>query len=154
MMQMGAKMPEKKKQEPKVKLKQVHWVKVNDRKIKDTVWEKMKDDEVDIDKDEIEILFAMKESGKPGVKDPSGAGEGGDDLVGPNGQRKKRVVILLSANRSQTIGVLLSHLKVSAPILTFSYYLFTFYSSYCLSLILDVPWSHPRCRTRSSSEPS
>ena len=42
-------MPEKKKQEPKVKLKQVHWVKVNDRKIKDTVWEKMKDDEVDID---------------------------------------------------------------------------------------------------------
>ena len=38
--------------------------------------------------------------------------EGQDDLVGPNGQRKKRVVILLSANRSQTIGVLLSHLKV------------------------------------------
>jgi hypothetical protein len=112
MMQMGAKMPEKKKQEPKVKLKQVHWVKVNDRKIKDTVWEKMKDDEVDIDKDEIELLFAMKESGKAGVKDPSGAGEVGDDLVGPNGQRKKRVVILLSANRSQTIGVLLSHLKV------------------------------------------
>jgi len=29
------------------------------------------------------------------------------------GQRKKRVVILLSANRSQTIGVLLSHLKVT-----------------------------------------
>ena len=28
------------------------------------------------------------------------------------GPRKKRVVILLSANRSQTIGVLLSHLKM------------------------------------------
>ena len=127
-----------------MKLKQVHWVKVNDRKIKDTVWEKMKDDEVDIDKDEIEILFAMKESGKPGVKDPSGAGEGGDDLVGPNGQRKKRVVILLSANRSQTIGVLLSHLKVSAPIPTFSYNLFYFLLiilliSYYLSLVSPGP---------------
>ena len=108
-------LPVKKKQEPKCKLKQVHWVKVNERKLKDTIWEKMKDEEVDIDKDELEKLFAMRETGKGGLdkKDPSGADEG-DDLVGPNGQRKKRVVILLSANRSQTIGVLLSHLKVNS----------------------------------------
>jgi hypothetical protein len=55
--------PMKKKQEPKVKLKQVHWVKINERKLKDTIWETMKDEEVDLDKDEIEKLFAMKESG-------------------------------------------------------------------------------------------
>ena len=60
-------MPAKKKQEPKAKLKQVHWVKVNERKIKDTIWEKMKDELVNIDKDEIERLFAMKE-GKSGVR--------------------------------------------------------------------------------------
>ena len=57
--------PVKKKQEPKVKLKQVHWVKINERKLKDTIWEKMKDEEVNLDKDEIEKLFAMKESGEP-----------------------------------------------------------------------------------------
>ena len=93
-----------------MKLKQVHWVKINERKLKDTIWENMKDEQVDIDKDEIERMFAMKESGKAvGPKESAGDG---DDVVGPNGQRKKRVVILLSANRSQTIGVLLSHLKV------------------------------------------
>ena len=102
--------PVKKKQEPKCKLKQVHWVKVNDRKLKGTIWEKMQDESVNIDKNEIEALFAMKESGKIAIK--AGKETNEDEEVGPNGQRKKRVVILLSANRSQTIGVLLSHLKV------------------------------------------
>jgi len=104
-------MPAKRKQQPVKKLKQVHWIKVNERKVKDTIWESMKDEEVKIDKDELENLFAAKTLAKEATTDE--AQEGDDAALGqPGGLRKKRVVILLSANRSQTIGVLLSHLKI------------------------------------------
>jgi hypothetical protein len=100
--------------EPKKKLKQLHWIKVHERKVANTIWEKMRDEDVQLPFDEIEELFQTKAVAKVGAKagDAGGAGaeEEGEEL--PGGGRKKKVVILLSANRSQTIGVLLSHLKI------------------------------------------
>ena len=102
-------LPPKKKQEPGKRLKQLHWIKVNERKVKTTIWEKMQDDQVQLRREEIENLFEAKVSAKNLDK---GDKDGGDELETLSfGPRKKRVVVLLSANRSQTIGVLLSHLK-------------------------------------------
>ena len=73
-----------------------------------TIWEKMRDEEVRLDKDEIEGLFAAKVAAAKKKEEE-------DDVEGegvPGVPRKKRLVILLSARRSQTIGVLLSHLKI------------------------------------------
>jgi hypothetical protein len=70
----------------------------------------MQDETVKIRREEIEDLFEVKVSSKSvekGEKDTEGEQAG--ISFGP---RKKRVVVLLSANRSQTIGVLLSHLKI------------------------------------------
>lgn len=105
----AAGLPAKKKREPKVKLKQLHWIKVADRKVPGTIWEKIKDEEVPLPLDEIEEIFAAKQ-----VKDIKKAAEEAEEEgeEGEGGTRKKKVVILLSANRSQTIGVLLSHLKM------------------------------------------
>ena len=73
-----------------------------------TIWEKMRDEEVRLDKDEIEGLFAAKvAAAKKKEEEEDVEGEGV-----PGAPRKKRLVILLSARRSQTIGVLLSHLKI------------------------------------------
>jgi hypothetical protein len=105
-------LPAKKKQQPSRRLKQLHWIKVNERKVKTTIWETMEDESVMIRKEEIEQLFEAKVSAAKG----SEKGEKGADDEHTTlsfGPRKKRVVVLLSANRSQTIGVLLSHLKIS-----------------------------------------
>ena len=90
--------------EPSKRLKQLHWIKINDRKVKDTIWESMRDEECTLENDVIEDMFAAKvvASVLPSSND-------NDDSLeeGGGGKRKKKVVILLSANRSQTIGVLL-----------------------------------------------
>jgi hypothetical protein len=99
--------------EPKKKLKQLHWIKVHERKVANTIWEKMRDEDLTLPFDEIEDLFQTKAVAKVGAKAGDAGGnaeEEGEEL--PGGGRKKKVVILLSANRSQTIGVLLSHLKI------------------------------------------
>ncbi len=74
--------------------------------------------QVKLAKDELEALFEAKVFAKGADKDGEGADGEADDGTGGGpggGPRKKRVVVLLSANRSQTIGVLLSHLKAPAP---------------------------------------
>jgi len=66
----------------------------------------MKDEEIGLEIEQVETLFGVKVVAKDLHKD--------DDLDSSNnaGPRRKKAVILLSANRSQTIGVLLSHLKI------------------------------------------
>ena len=64
-----------------------------------------------MDTEEIEELFATKAVKAIGGEGAN-RGEGEEDDAVGTGPRKKKVVILLSANRSQTIGVLLSHLKI------------------------------------------
>jgi len=70
-----------------------------------------RDEEVKLDTEEIEELFATKAVKAIGGEGAN-RGEGEEDDAVGTGPRKKKVVILLSANRSQTIGVLLSHLKI------------------------------------------
>jgi hypothetical protein len=46
--------------EPKNRLKQLHWIKINERKVASTIWEKMRDEDLDIEFEVIEDLFAAK----------------------------------------------------------------------------------------------
>jgi len=54
----------KKKMEPSKRMKQLHWIKVSERKVASTIWETMRDEDMDIEKDTIEDLFAAKVAAK------------------------------------------------------------------------------------------
>ena len=87
----AAALPPKKKHEPGKRLKQLHWIKVNERTFKTTIWKMMKDDQVQLRRQEMEQLCEAKISAKNLNK---GDKEGGDELetvsFGP--RRKRRVM--------------------------------------------------------------
>lgn len=80
----------KKKAEPSKRLKQLHWIKVAERKVATTIWEAMRDEELDIEKDIIEDLFAAKVTAKviASSNDDSVEGDGADGGVSENGTQE------------------------------------------------------------------
>eukprot|EP00960_Hanusia_phi_P016471 485427-Hanusia_phi.AAC.1 len=75
----------------------------------------MKDEDIALELEQVETLFGVKVIAKDVQKVLSVTSQLLEDDLDPSnnaGPRRKKAVILLSANRSQTIGVLLSHLKI------------------------------------------
>jgi len=85
-------------------MRQLHWGKLPDMKVKGTLWEKEVDDsKVAIDKDELESLFATKQPAKAGGAD----GEKKED------KKKKgpEMANLLDAKTSQNTGIARARIK-------------------------------------------
>jgi len=96
--------PKKAPVKPSQPMRQLHWGKLPDMKVKGTLWEKEVDDsKVAIDKDELESLFATKQPAKAGGAD----GEKKED------KKKKgpEMANLLDAKTSQNTGIARARIK-------------------------------------------
>eukprot|EP00698_Gefionella_okellyi_P002950 TRINITY_DN12792_c0_g1_i1.p1 TRINITY_DN12792_c0_g1~~TRINITY_DN12792_c0_g1_i1.p1 ORF type:complete len:1273 (-),score=371.66 TRINITY_DN12792_c0_g1_i1:29-3847(-) len=93
---------------PSTKLKALGWNKVADNKVDNTVWEKTNDEKIDIDKSELEALFAAKEVSTQAKEESAGPAE--------SGERKPGSVRLLSDKRTTNLTITLTLFsKMSYP---------------------------------------
>jgi len=121
--------PKKAPVKPSQPMRQLHWGKLPDMKVKGTLWEKEVDDsKVAIDKDELESLFATKQPAKAGgadgeKKEPEET-KGAGILLGtfsepsPVGEKKEdkkkkgpEMANLLDAKTSQNTGIARARIK-------------------------------------------
>ena len=71
--------PKKKPVKPNVQMRQLHWAKIPDAKIKGTMWESdLTDEKVKLDIEEVENLFAANAAKKKDDKEEEGGGDGKD----------------------------------------------------------------------------
>ena len=106
--------PKKKPVKPNVQMRQLHWAKIPDAKIKGTMWESdLTDEKVKLDIEEVENLFAANAAKKKEDKEEEGGGDGKD-----GGNRRKTVnkkpeiVTLLDPKTANNTAIALSRIKM------------------------------------------
>ena len=100
----------KEKMNPKVPMKGLMWTIIKPEQIKDTVWEKIDDSKVELDKDSLEKSFCTKK--------PADPKEGGKIAEKP----KIEKISIMVPERSKNVDLVLMKLKLSFVILAQSLY--------------------------------
>ena len=91
---------------PGVPMKQLHWGKIPDAKIKGTIWEKdVKDEKVKLDEKKLEELFCARKAAAPG-----GGGGGGAD--GKPEKKKDEIVTLVDPKTANNTAIAISRFKM------------------------------------------
>ena len=102
--------PKKKPVKPNVQMRQLHWTKVPDAKVKGTMWEKdMSDEHVVLDKEEMESLFAAQAA----KKKTDDADEAGTLDRRKTMNKKPEVVTLLDPKTANNTAIALSRFKAA-----------------------------------------
>ena len=97
---------------PGVPMKQLHWGKIPDAKIKGTIWEKdVKDEKVKLDEKKLEELFCARKAAAPG-----GGGGGGAD--GKPEKKKDEIVTLVDPKTTNNTAIAISRFKKSPEQIT------------------------------------
>ena len=103
--------PKKKPVKPNVQMRQLHWAKIPDAKIKGTMWESdLTDEKVKLDIEEVENLFAANAAKKKEDKEEEGGGDGKDRRKTVN--KKPEIVTLLDPKTANNTAIALSRIKM------------------------------------------
>ena len=101
--------PKKPAIKPGCQMRQLHWGKIPDGKIKGTMWDgDLSEDNVKIDKDELEKFFAAAQA-----KTSSSAAEGGEGGEGKGKSKKAEVVTLVDPKTANNTAIALSRFKLT-----------------------------------------
>ena len=102
---------DKKKINPRIPMKNLHWDSIKNRNERNaTVWKFIKDEEIEIDKDSLEKCFGKKPKKKKKKKGKKG---GGDSSGGKKGKKDApQTISLLEAKRSYNVSIGLARMRM------------------------------------------